>query len=95
MGAFVRFVGDIMLTFVAVWVVIFGGNGALLSRARDGNPLTGFIWGGVLGPLGWSAIWWRTRSGKGIDLYESVASPRPLEAMSSAAWDDDDGGMSW
>lgn len=47
---------------VVVWVVIFGGVGALLARARRGSAAAGFAWGALLGPIGWAAILWTTRA---------------------------------
>lgn len=44
MGAALRSLIEMALTFVVVWVLIFGGNGALLSRARGASPVIGFIW---------------------------------------------------
>lgn len=55
------FIGIVML-IVAVWVAIFGGVGALLSRSRGASGVSGFAWGTLLGPFGWLAIVWVTRA---------------------------------
>ena len=55
------FVG-ILLLVVATWIAIFGGIGALLSRSRGGSVPGGLAWGAGLGPVGWLAILWLTRT---------------------------------
>lgn len=88
MGAVLRFLFEMMLTFVVAWVLIFGGNGALLSRARGASPVIGFIWGALLGPLGWCAIWWRTRSGNAIDADDWIDGPMAFTPITSAGLDE-------
>jgi hypothetical protein len=62
MGAVIEIVLSIIGLFVIVWVAIFGGLGALLSRTRGGAAGAGFVWGAVLGPIGWAIVLWRTRA---------------------------------
>jgi hypothetical protein len=62
MDAVINVAAGALVMFVFVWVLIFGGIGALLSNARDGSSLVGMAWGTALGPIGWAAILWRTRA---------------------------------
>jgi hypothetical protein len=61
-----------LFLFVLVWVLIFGGIGAVLSRSREGTAVAGFVLGTLLGPIGWGVVFWKTR-----------ASHRPTD---SGAW---------
>lgn len=61
MDTVVEVLVSVVMLFVVAWLAIFGGLGALLSRARGGSVAAGFVWGAVLGPIGWIAIYWRTR----------------------------------
>jgi hypothetical protein len=58
----VNVVIGVVLLVVAVWIAIFGGVGALLSRSRGGSSIAGLAWGTALGPIGWLATLWLTRS---------------------------------
>lgn len=58
----VNVVIGVVLLVVAVWVAIFGGVGALLSRSRGGSGIAGLAWGTALGPIGWLATLWLTRA---------------------------------
>jgi hypothetical protein len=49
------------LLYVLVWILIFGGVGAVLSSSRDGSPLSGIGWGVLIGPVGWAVICARSR----------------------------------
>lgn len=82
MGDVLNVLFGIVVLFVAVWVVIFGGLGALLSRSRGGNILTGFTWGTALGPIGWGIVWLRTRGGARVDGWSGIEAepPRGTEA---------------
>ena len=80
------FIGILVLV-VAVWVAIFGGVGALLSRSRGAAGLTGFAFGTLLGPFGWLAIFWVTRgSARRIEAPAPVAEPSWTTAADP--WDD-------
>jgi hypothetical protein len=71
----------IIVLIVAVWIAIFGGVGALLSRSRGGSGTAGLAWGTLLGPVGWLIVLWVTRRSAG--LAAKVVAP-PLE--SDSAW---------
>lgn len=67
----------IIFVLLFSWVVSFGGIGAVLSRAREGSLLEGFLWGAALGPVGWVCIWLRTRGARGElessgDVWEAL-----------------------
>jgi hypothetical protein len=59
--AVIDIVASILVLFVFVWIAIFGGLGALLSRSRGGSAVSGLAWGVLLGPIGWAVICVRTR----------------------------------
>jgi hypothetical protein len=46
----------VLLLFVAVWVAVFGGVGALLAPRRGRSAVNGFLWGALLGPIGWAVV---------------------------------------
>lgn len=71
------FVG-VLLLVVLTWIAIFGGIGALLSRARGGTAPAGLAWGTGLGPVGWLAILWITRKAPPLP-----ASP-PRQSLTSS-----------
>lgn len=79
---------SILLLIVVTWMVIFGGVGGLLARAREGSVTAGIAWGIIFGPFGWLAIVWTTR-GKPPVLPEAAAPPSESEWLTSgASWDD-------
>jgi hypothetical protein len=55
---------SIVALFVVVWIIIFGGIGALLSRSREDSAIGGLALGTLLGPIGWVVILWRTRAAR-------------------------------
>lgn len=77
----------IIVMIVAVWIAIFGGVGALLSRSRGSSGVAGFAWGTLLGPFGWLAIFWVTRSSA---RYLEAAPALGKESAWTTAdpWDD-------
>lgn len=64
MGSVLNFMVLVVLTVVLVWVVVFGGVGALLAGSRGGSYGLGFAWGALLGPIGWVVILYITRGGE-------------------------------
>jgi hypothetical protein len=82
----------VLALFVLVWVLIFGGIGALLSRSRESSAIGGFMLGTLLGPIGWGVVLWRTRaSHRRIDsetwLGESrdeSSNPQPVSTPDTA-----------
>lgn len=49
-------VAAVLLLFVGVWVAVFGGVGALLAPRRGRSAVNGFLWGALLGPIGWAVV---------------------------------------
>jgi hypothetical protein len=83
---------SVVLLIVVTWIAIFGGIGALLSRARDHSLSTGFAWGAGLGPVGWLVILWVTRERRVTDDVQQTVSVEPsgIATGSSSApeqWD--------
>jgi hypothetical protein len=79
----------IIVLIVAVWVAIFGGVGALLSRSRGASGISGFAWGTLLGPIGWLAIFIVTRSSAGQVRVDPGASLGSESAWTTRdPWDD-------
>jgi hypothetical protein len=83
---------SVLVLVVFTWVAIFGGVGALLSRARGGSTVSGLAWGIVLGPIGWLVTIWTTRGGSGAIevpaptvLAKPTSQPGPRPA--SDQWD--------
>lgn len=72
MGDVLNVLLGVVLLFVGVWVVIFGGIGGLLARTRGGSVVTGFAWGTLLGPMGWGIVWLRTRGGERLDRDDGL-----------------------
>jgi hypothetical protein len=70
---------SVLVLVVLVWIAIFGGVGALLSRARGGSVPAGLAWGATLGPLGWLAVYWTTRTmvGTELELALPISPPAP------------------
>jgi hypothetical protein len=54
----------VIVALAIEWALVFGGLGALLAGARDGSPIEAALLGVLLGPVGWAATWWRTRSSR-------------------------------
>jgi hypothetical protein len=79
----------LVLLFAVVWLVLFGGFGAALARSRGSSTGHGFAWGAALGPIGWMAIWWRTRHHP-IDTASEVLVERPkaAAAVETSVFDD-------
>jgi hypothetical protein len=87
----------VLFLFVLVWVLIFGGIGALLSRAREGSAMSGFVLGTVLGPIGWGVVLWRTRASHRLmdsatwlgdsadDSSDTVRAARPADITAPSA----------
>lgn len=84
MGSIVSTLISVFVLIVVVWVVIFGGVGALLSRSRGGSGVSGFAWGTLLGPFGWIAIYFVSRSTAGGDW----SAPTRGDGGWDDAWDD-------
>lgn len=61
MSGAVEVVVQVLLLVVGVWILFMGGMGATIAKVRRGSPLEGFLWGVLLGPVGWVAVLWRTR----------------------------------
>ncbi len=66
-GSILITIGEIFGLLVFVGGVIVGGIGALLSRARGGTALGGFLRSILLPiwPLGWLWVLWSTRDSAG------------------------------
>lgn len=56
MSTAIGILATILLLFVAVWLVVFGGVGALLAPHRGRTRVSGFLWGALLGPIGWVVL---------------------------------------
>lgn len=46
----------VLLLIVAVWVAVFGGIGSILAPRRGRTAVSGFLWGALLGPIGWAVV---------------------------------------
>lgn len=81
MSGAVEVVVQVLLLVVGVWILFMGGMGATIAKVRGGSPLEGFLWGVLLGPLGWAAVLWRTRGAAG----ERVSAAEWLRAEEAGA----------
>ncbi len=80
---------SIFLLIVFTWMLIFGGVGGLLARARGGGVAAGIAWGVVLGPFGWLAIIWATRlTARASNTVTTAALAEPDWSGPGASWDD-------
>jgi len=79
---------SIFLLIVVTWMVIFGGVGGLLARARGGSVAAGIAWGIILGPFGWLAIVWTTRGNPPVLPEAAVSASEPEWLTPGASWDD-------
>ncbi len=43
----------VLLLIVGVWLAVFGGIGAILAPRCGRTAVNGFLWGALLGPIGW------------------------------------------
>lgn len=75
---------SIVLLIVVTWIAIFGGIGAVLARSRGSSGPVGFAWGAGLGPIGWLAILWTTRTG-GISVPKLPLPPHAARPPSGSA----------
>jgi len=46
----------VLLLVVGVWLAVFGGIGAILAPRRGRTAVNGFLWGALLGPIGWVVV---------------------------------------
>jgi len=80
---------SIFLLIVFTWMLIFGGVGGLLARARGGGVAAGIAWGVVLGPFGWLGVLWTTRAGaRTANPVATAALVEPDWSDTGASWDD-------
>lgn len=77
----------IVVLIVAVWIAIFGGIGALLSKSRGSSGAGGLAWGALLGPFGWAAILWVTRGRARYAPAQPAASPETASTSTTDPWD--------
>jgi len=87
-------IGTILITLtvlVALWVMVFGTAGAMLSRHSPLSRPIGFLLGSLLGPLGLLIIWLRGRRHHAVARVTytatSVAATPPPPAMSGGSDD--------
>lgn len=61
MASLVTTLAQVLVMIFATYVLVAGGVGALLARARGGSAVGGFLRGLVLMPIGWIWVWFWTR----------------------------------
>lgn len=72
----------ILLLVVAVWLAVFGGVGMLLAPRRGRTRVSGFLWGALLGPIGWAVL---TLHRPGA--MRRLPTPRPLARETPSSTD--------
>lgn len=61
MSTFLSFLFGALLLIMGAWTVIMGGIGAILGPRRQRSRLRGFVYGFLLGPIGWAILCMRPR----------------------------------
>jgi hypothetical protein len=64
-----------LVVYLLFAFIFFGAPGVLIGQ-RKGRAFAGFVWGMLLGPIGWLIVW------LGPDLRQS--SPAPLQSRASS-----------
>lgn len=69
----------VLLLIVGIWLAVFGGIGALLAPRRGRTRVNGFLWGALLGPIGWIVVLIRPGS-----IRRALPRPRTAELPETA-----------
>lgn len=88
MSTFLSILFGVLLLFVGGWTLVMGGIGWLLGPRRGRTRFRGFVYGVLLGPIGWALLCTaRDPYGRGRAWTAGVLdrAPRPARARSPLA----------